>query len=79
MSLSEASNKSGVTLRGHMENVGKTFRTSYISHMQIMFIEALSLMYPKTCLISIHLNETFFSDETFISAFHSLYLYLFLH
>ena len=25
-----------------MENVGKTFRTSYISHMKVMFIEAFS-------------------------------------
>ena len=39
-------------------------------------IETLSKNPKKISLISIHLNEASFSDQTFISAFHSLLLLL---
>ena len=58
-----------VTVR---KKLAKYWRHHHISYMKKVFIvEPLSFMYPKISLISIHLNEVTFSDQTFISAFHS--------
>ena len=59
------------------ENVGKIFRTSYTLYMYILNNVYWSMIpYVSKTQFDIKL---FFSDQTFILAFHSLYLYYFLH
>ena len=59
------------------ENVGKIFRTLYTSYMYIL-INVYWRIIPYVSKTQFDI-KLFFSDQIFILAFHSLYLYYFLH